>query len=78
MIRVRVAYDMIGANPFKRHSPFDFDLTKKSVITIEATGADCEPLKSNIVKVTVANADFQVNFSGFDDHRDIVVDARAQ
>ena len=26
-IRVRVAYDVLGANPFNKHSPLDFDLS---------------------------------------------------
>lgn len=75
-IRVRVAYDMIGANPFTRHSPFDFDLSSGK-IEIETTDAACEPIKSNILKVTAQTKDFRLECSGFDLRRDIVVDARA-
>jgi hypothetical protein len=76
-IRVRVAYDMIGANPFNRHSPFDFDLTKSDEIDVESTEASCEAIKSNILKVTAESASFQISVRGFDPRRDIVVDARA-
>ena len=75
-IRVRVAYDMIGANPFTRHSPFDFDLSGDK-IDIEATDATCEPVKSNILKITAQTKDFRLECMGFDVRRDIVVDARA-
>jgi hypothetical protein len=77
-IRVRVAYDMIGANPFKRHSPFDFDLAKDDEIEIETTDASYEAVKANILKVTAESQNFRLEFSGFDERRDIVVDARTQ
>jgi hypothetical protein len=67
---------MIGANPFKRHSPFDFDLSKNE-IDIEATDASYESLKPNILRVTAESQNFKLEFSGFDERRDIVVDARA-
>lgn len=76
-IRVRIAYDMIGANPFSRHSRFDFDLEKGDGIALEATNADYEVLKPNILKLTAKSADFHLSAEGFDQRRDIVVDARA-
>ncbi len=75
-IRVRVAYDMIGANPFNRHSPFDFDLSKNE-IEIGTEHATCTPLKPNVLKLVAESADFRLECSGFDTRRDIVVDARA-
>jgi hypothetical protein len=77
-IRVRMAYDMIGANPFNRHSRFDFDLEKGHEIDIETTNATYEVIKPNILRVIAEGPDFAVEVSGFDEHRDIVVDARAQ
>jgi len=74
-IGVRVAYDMIGANPFNRYSPFDFDFSKNE-IDIEATNATCEAVKGNVLKVTASSGDFRLECKGFDEHRDIVVDAR--
>ncbi|MDH2382844.1 hypothetical protein [Bradyrhizobium sp. CER78] len=75
-IRVRVAYDMIGANPFSRHSPFDFDLSANA-IDIKANDAICEPVKANILKVTAQSKNFRLECMGFDVRRDIVVEARA-
>lgn len=77
-IRVRVAYDMIGANPFRMHSPFDFDLGKNDEINIEVNHGSYETLKSNVLKVVAESEEFRLEVRGFDEHRDIVVDARAQ
>lgn len=78
IIRVRVAYDMIGANPFRMHSAFDFDFEKNDEIGIEVSNASYESLKSNILKVVAESKDFRLEVRGFDEHRDIVVDARVQ
>ena len=75
-IRVRMAYDMIGANPFKRHSRFDFDLEKGREISIEAQDAEYEAISPYILKVTASGPQFRLGISGFDERRDIVVDAR--
>jgi hypothetical protein len=74
-IRVRVAYDMVGANPFTRHSPFDFDLSK-SEIEIETTDATCTPVRPNVLRLVAESPNFRLECSGFDLRRDIVVDAR--
>ncbi len=75
-LRVRMAYDMIGANPFNRHSRFDFDLEKGDEIEIEVTNASFEAVKPNILKVVAESSDFSLKVSGFDERRDIIVDAR--
>jgi hypothetical protein len=69
---------MIGANPFKMHSPFDFDFATDNEITVEGDNVQFEPLKSNILKVVAESEDFRLEVRGFDEHRDIIVDARAQ
>lgn len=76
-VRVRMAYDMIGANPFKRFSRFDFDLNKKSDVDLTAENADIEIVSSNIIKFVVHGPEFQLTAVGFDKRRDLVVDARA-
>ena len=76
-IRIRVAYDMIGADPFKRHSKYDFDLTKADEIEIKTVGAEISRRhKSNVIFVKVIDSDFRVDFDGFDRNRDIVAEAR--
>lgn len=74
-LRVRLAYDMLGADPFKRFSPFDFDLKKD--IGLELENAEAEFAKPNIAIVTLQSADFRIAASGFDANRDLLVEARA-
>jgi len=77
LIRIRVAYDMIGADPFKRHSPFDFDLTKASEIEVTTTGGEiARRHKSNAIIIKIEDPNFRVDFEGFDENRDIVAEAR--
>lgn len=76
-VRVRMAYDMIGANPFKRFSRFDFDLNKKGDVELTAENADIEIIGPNVIKFVVHNSEFQLTAAGFDKRRDLVVDARA-
>jgi hypothetical protein len=74
-LRVRLAYDMLGADPFKRFSPFDFDLKKD--IGLELENAEAEFAKANVAVVTLQSADFRISATGFDANRDLLVEARA-
>jgi len=77
LIRARVAYDMIGADPFKRHSPFDFNLGDASEIEVAVTGGEiAKRHKSNVIFIKVEDPNFRVDFDGFDENRDIVAEAR--
>lgn len=76
-IRLRMAYDMIGADPFKRFSPFDFDLNDPKILTIEATNGGVKIIKPNAMYFDVSHADFHLKATGFDVLRDLIVDARA-
>jgi hypothetical protein len=76
-IRVRVAYDIIGADPFKRHSKFDFDLENGTEIDFDSIESSVSILKPNVMKITVTSPDFMVEATGFDPRRDLIVDARA-
>lgn len=75
-VRVRMAYDMIGADPFKRFSVFDFDLNSTKKLTFETTNGDIKIAKANILFFDVTAADFHLKASGFDTQRDLIVDAR--
>ena len=76
-IRVRVAYDIIGADPFKRHSKFDFDLENGTEIDFDCIESSVSILKPNVMKIIVTSPDFMVEATGFDPRRDLIVDARA-
>ena len=77
VIRIRVAYDMIGANPFKKFSRFDFDLGKDKEITLGTVSSDHEIVAPNTIKLVASGPDFALTVEGFDGRRDLVVDARA-
>ncbi len=77
IIRVRMAYDMIGANPFKSFSKFDFDLQNEKTIVSMTEESLLEAVNANTFKLTANGPNFVLKVEGFDQHRDIVVDARA-
>ena len=76
-IRIRLAYDLLGANPFKSHSRFDFDLKFPDTITWEADGGKFTPADKNIAIFMVDSEEFSLRLDGFDVNRDLIVDARA-
>lgn len=76
-IRVRVAYDVLGADPFTKHSPLDFDLTGKD-IEVDATNLEYSAPEANILELSITSPEFQFKASGFDINRDLIVDARAR
>lgn len=75
-VRIRMAYDMIGADPFKRFSVFDFDLSNTKKLTFEKTSGDIKVVKANVLFFDVTGPDFHLKVSGFDPQRDLIVDAR--
>jgi hypothetical protein len=77
LIRVRVAYDVLGANPFNKHSPLDFDLTGKD-IDVETTNISFTTPTANVLELSVASPEFLLEAKGFDTNRDLVVDAKAR
>ena len=76
-IRVRMAYDMIGGDPFKRFSRFDFDLNNSKGLTFESTGGDIRIIAANRLYFDVSEPDFRLDVHGFDIQRDLIVDWRA-
>jgi hypothetical protein len=76
-IRVRVAYDVLGANPFSKHSPLDFDLAGKD-IDVETTSINVSTPEANILELSVTSPEFLFEAKGFDTNRDLIVDAKAK
>ena len=76
-IRVRVAYDVLGSNPFNKHSSLDFDLASKD-IDIEATNISVTTPEANVLELSVTSPEFLLEAKGFDANRDLVVDAKAK
>ena len=76
-VRVRVAYDVIGANPFSKHSPLDFDLAGDD-IKVETTNISVKAPEANILELSVGSPEFLLEATGFDVNRDLIIDARAR
>jgi hypothetical protein len=74
-LRVRLAYDMLTGNPFKAHSPLDFDLTKKAIST-SLTNAAIRTSRPNALLIEVTDKDFKIDITGFDPNRDLIVDPK--
>lgn len=75
-IRIRCAYDIVGSDPFKRWSSFDFSLDKDE-IAIELSSAEIALRKGNILRLNLTSPDFSLEASGFDINRDLLVEARS-
>ena len=75
-LRVRCAYDIIGSDPFKRWSSFDF-LLEKDEITLNLSNAEVASRKGNILRLNLTSPDFSLDASGFDINRDLLVEARS-
>lgn len=73
--RVRAAYDTASGNPFKKYDPLDFSFSGKSALKIAATMGTVTLVsrQDNEIEFEVAGEDFQVDVTGFDANRDLLV-----
>lgn len=72
-LRGEVAYRVRAGNPFRKHSPFDFDLTSSGAITMQAEGANVRATAVNAFELIPSEIKFQLSMKGFDPRRDLVV-----
>ena len=72
---VRVAYDIRGGNPFSNYHPMDFQLTDEN-ISIIVDGGNIGQVAQNQIIANVTQDDFELRVTGFDEHRDLIVDVR--
>lgn len=73
-IRIRVAYDLEDANPFRAWSPYDFDLgDKDGDVEVEYQGVRSAERQGNQIIIETADRDFLVRAHGFDRNRDLEV-----
>jgi hypothetical protein len=76
-IQLRAAYEVVRGNPFRLHHPADFDFTKKSSgLDLEFDGLTVSNVIPNRLILTVDRPDFQLTATGFDPHRDLILDIR--
>ncbi len=74
--RVRVAYDIMSGNPFKKYNPFDFDFNRTGELSIrtDSPKAMLVDRKANILEFNINEPDFRIEVTGFDHNRDLKVD----
>lgn len=68
-----VAYRVRAGNPFRKHSPFDFDLIAPNGIRVQAEGVRMRPTSVNAFELTPSSVKFQISLKGFDPRRDLIV-----
>jgi hypothetical protein len=68
-----VAYRVRAGNPFRKHSPFDFDLMSEGSIAVQADGVRLRATSVNAFELLLSAAKFQISMKGFDPRRDLVV-----
>lgn len=69
---VIVAYDVRRGNPFRQYEWFDFDLGGE-LISINSTGCAILNRSRNIMEIEVTDNNFNLEVTGFDQKRDLVV-----
>lgn len=76
-LRVQTAYDVFKGNPLKRYDPLDFQLNS-SQIKVVSEGANCTFPAPNRIDIEVTDTNFSVQVDGFDENRDLFIDARKE
>ena len=72
-LRGEVAYRVRAGNPFRKHSPFDFDLLAGDAIDVQSEGVRLHATSVNAFELVPTAAKFQISMKGFDARRDLVV-----
>ncbi len=70
-LRSEVAYRCRHGNPFRKYSPFDFELGTS--INIAARGADVAHAEKNSFEFTPTGMEYEIELTGFDPRRDVLV-----
>jgi len=67
---VMAAYDVRRGNPFAKYQPYDFDL-----VNLQVYSSGCQILnrQRNRMEIEIASRDFNLQVTGFDSNRDLVV-----
>jgi hypothetical protein len=76
VVHLRCAYDVLNGNPFRRFGSEDFSFFEKT-LTVEKHNVEFWPTAANGVDVWVKTADFRLAVTGFDQRRDLVVEAQS-
>jgi hypothetical protein len=75
-IQLRAAYEVVRGNPFRLHHPADFDFTRGTGLDLDLAGLTVANATPNRLILSVDRPDFTLTATGFDPHRDLIVDVR--
>lgn len=70
-LRIKAGYDVVRGDPFKKHSPFDFDFQKSGELVVSANGATWSAVAANEIQIEASELGFEVRVEGFDTRRDL-------
>lgn len=74
-LRVQVAYDIFRGKPLKKYDPLDFRIDARP-IKVSAEGATWTAPDPNRLDIEVTDLNFSIEVEGFDQNRDLFIDAR--
>lgn len=75
-IVIRVAYDLVGGDPFRAYSAIDFDFSDRSSgLVFMHSGLRIEQRQENRLVLIPEESEFYFEVTGFDVNRDVVVSA---
>lgn len=72
---IKVAYDRVKGNPFRKYEIYDFDFSNDDIIKITIDNGKINNKKANILEIETESLDFYLEVTGFDIKRDIVINA---
>ena len=73
-VRISLAYDIIRGLPFKKYSPYDFNVGEDPII-ISESNLTISSKSENKIAFTIDKPDFHLAVSGFDPNRDLIIRA---
>jgi len=74
-IQIKVAYEVLKGDPFKKYDPLDFVFQKRPIVITAKNGKYTVP-KPNEILFTPSAKRYQITVKGFDQNRDLVISAK--
>lgn len=74
-IRIQCAYDTRKGNPFTNYELHDFNLANSEFI-VSSKGCNVSNRQENKIELTIQQNDFELEVTGFDKLRDLIVDIK--
>lgn len=76
-LRLLVAYDIVKGDPFKQYEPLDFEFDQQKISAGLTGDAKCVSANLNEIVIEANSPNFELVLSGFDPHRDLVINPRS-